>query len=170
MFKGRDKGMRSTLAFALTVPVVLASLLLASCATDPFVTGSVAKRQHKRANVAYRAVPERAATASAKSQETNSVAATTPATNTSAPAAPVAVAPVPAAPAEVTSKEDPRWQWCEQRHLDHQAGRAPAGAQDLEQKLRDDRTCAAIYAERAGNQEPAAQAPEPIDTGSITGP
>ena len=45
----------------------------------------------------------------------------------------------------VTSKEDPRWQWCEQRHIDHQAGKAPGGATDLNKKLEDDRVCAAVY-------------------------
>lgn len=47
--------------------------------------------------------------------------------------------------APVTSKEDPRWQWCEQRHIDHQAGKAPGGATDLAKKLDDDRICAAVY-------------------------
>ena len=45
----------------------------------------------------------------------------------------------------VTSKDDPRWHWCEQRHLDYQAGKAPGGATDLEKKLEDDRICAAVY-------------------------
>lgn len=45
----------------------------------------------------------------------------------------------------VTSKQDPRWQWCEQRHIDHQAGKAPGGATDLAKKLDDDRLCAAVY-------------------------
>ncbi len=49
-------------------------------------------------------------------------------------------------PAEpVMSKQDPRWQWCEQRHVDHQAGKAPGGATDLAKKLEDDRVCAAVY-------------------------
>lgn len=47
--------------------------------------------------------------------------------------------------APVTSKQDPRWQWCEQRHIDHQAGKAPGGAPDLASKLEDDRICAAVY-------------------------
>ena len=47
--------------------------------------------------------------------------------------------------AAITSREDPRWQWCEQRHIDHQAGRAPGGATDLTKKLEDDRICAAVY-------------------------
>ncbi len=52
----------------------------------------------------------------------------------------------PASPTNpVTSREDPRWQWCEQRHIDHQAGRAPGGATDLSKKLEDDRVCAAVY-------------------------
>jgi hypothetical protein len=45
----------------------------------------------------------------------------------------------------VTSKDDDRWKWCEQRHLDHQAGKAPAGAKDLAKKQEDDRICAAVY-------------------------
>jgi type IV secretory pathway VirB10-like protein len=48
----------------------------------------------------------------------------------------------------VTKKEDPRWKWCEQRHLDYQAGRTPGGAIDLADKLDGDRICAGIY-ERA---------------------
>lgn len=51
----------------------------------------------------------------------------------------------PAAAEPVTSRDDPRWRWCEQRHIDHQAGRAPGGATDLAKKLEDDRICAAVY-------------------------
>ncbi|MDH4982347.1 hypothetical protein [Hyphomicrobium sp. D-2] len=51
----------------------------------------------------------------------------------------------PAAVEPVTSRDDPRWRWCEQRHIDHQAGRAPGGATDLAKKLEDDRICAAVY-------------------------
>jgi len=147
--------MRSILAFALTVPVVLASLVLASCATDPYLTGSVAKR-HKR-TVAYRSVSERTETARTQtnsaqpsSAETSRAAATGADSNS-----------------DVTSKEDPRWQWCEQRHLDHQAGKAPAGAQDLEQKQEDDRTCAAVYSAQARRPQPGSEPLQPIDTGAI---
>lgn len=45
----------------------------------------------------------------------------------------------------VTSKNDPRWAWCEQRHIEYQAGKAPGGATDLAKKLDDDRICAAVY-------------------------
>jgi hypothetical protein len=172
--------MRANLAFAFTVSTVAASLLLASCATDPFMAGSTAsitKRPHKRSTVAYRTVSPPSETATAKAPLDKAPETATAAAAPQVPAAPtapvttgaVAAPPAPAGAAEeVTTKEDPRWQWCEQRHLDHQAGKAPAGAQDLEQKLKDDRTCAAIYAERAGDQQPTGQAPQPIDTGSIS--
>ena len=54
------------------------------------------------------------------------------------------------AAAPVTSRDDPRWQWCEQRHIDHQAGKAPGGATDLAKKLEDDRICAAVYGGQRG--------------------
>jgi hypothetical protein len=120
--------MRSIVALAPGAAVLLASLLLASCATDPFVVGSVA-RHHRH----VAAKDDAAAKDSA-----------------------------------VASKADPRWQWCEQRHLDHQAGKAPAGAQDLEQKLADDRTCAAVYAAQPGRPSAAPQTAQPVETGSIS--
>ncbi len=101
---------------------VAASLLLAGCAADAIRTGKVS-RQYRHANpdnaVARRQAPS--------DIETGSVA------KDAAPGGPV------------KSKEDPRWQWCEQRHIDHQAGKAPGGATDLAKKLEDDRICAAVY-------------------------
>jgi hypothetical protein len=158
--------MRTIWAFALTAPVVLASLVLASCATDPYMTGAVTKR-HKR-TVAYRSVSERTATARTEATSTAAPAVASPAPTSAAAASPTAPASGGAADAAVTSKEDPRWQWCEQRHLDHQAGKAPGGAEDLEQKLKDDRTCAAVYAAQASRPQPGAGSLPPLDTGSIS--
>ncbi len=39
---------------------------------------------------------------------------------------------------------DPMVAWCQQRHVDSQAGRSPGGAETLDQKLEDDRICARI--------------------------
>ncbi len=95
------------------------SLLLAGCATDALHTSSVQKH-YRRAkvekSVARKEEPSKIDTGSiAKDAD------------------------------PITSKEDPRWQWCEQRHIDHQAGKAPGGATDLNKKLEDDRLCAAVY-------------------------
>ena len=98
---------------------VLASLVLAGCATDTLQTGSMAKH-YRRAKV-NKAV--------ARKEEPSKIDTGSIATDGN----------------PVTSKEDPRWQWCEQRHIDHQAGRAPGGATDLAKKLEDDRICAAVY-------------------------
>ena len=35
--------------------------------------------------------------------------------------------------------------WCGDRHVDHQEGKAPGGAATLEKKGEDDRTCAEVY-------------------------
>jgi hypothetical protein len=102
-----------------------ASLLLAGCAADAIRTGSVSK--HYRHARSERAVARKQAPAQV---ETGSIAKEE---------------------GPVTSKEDPRWRWCEQRHLDHQAGKAPGGATDLAKKLEDDRVCAAVYERTAGS-------------------
>jgi hypothetical protein len=98
---------------------VLGSLVLTGCATDGLRTASVTKH-YRRAKV------EKAV---ARKDEPSKIDTGSIATD---------VKPV-------TSKEDPRWQWCEQRHIDHQAGKAPGGATDLAKKLEDDRICAAVY-------------------------
>ena len=98
---------------------VLASLVLAGCAGDPLGSGAIAK--HYRHAKTEKAIARKDEPAKI---DTGSI---------SKDADPV------------TSKDDPRWQWCEQRHIDHQAGKAPGGATDLAKKLEDDRICAAVY-------------------------
>jgi hypothetical protein len=98
---------------------ILGSLMLAGCATDTLRTGAVQK-QYRRAKV------EKAV---ARKDEP----------------AKIDTGSIDKAANPVTSREDPRWQWCEQRHIDHQAGKAPGGATDLTKKLEDDRVCAAVY-------------------------
>jgi hypothetical protein len=93
--------------------------MLAGCATDTLRTGAVQK-QYRRAKV------EKAV---ARKEEP----------------AKIDTGSIDKAANPVTSREDPRWQWCEQRHIDHQAGKAPGGATDLTKKLEDDRVCAAVY-------------------------
>lgn len=39
---------------------------------------------------------------------------------------------------------DPMVAWCQQRHVDSQAGKSPGGAETLDQKLEDDRICARV--------------------------
>ena len=102
----------------------LSSILLAGCAADMMRTSS-AQKHYRRAKV-ERSVARNEEREPAK-VETGSI------DKAADPAKPV------------TSREDPRWQWCEQRHIDHQAGRAPGGATDLTKKLEDDRICAAVY-------------------------
>ena len=111
--------MLSTNRLTWFVVGVLASLLLAGCATDALRTGSVAKH-YRRAKVDK---------AVARKEEP----------------AKIDTGSIEKAANPVTSKEDPRWQWCEPRHIDHQAGKAPGGATDLAKKLEDDRICAAVY-------------------------
>jgi hypothetical protein len=101
------------------VSAVLATLLVAGCATDGLRTAAVTK-QYRRAKTEKVAV---------RKQEP----------------AKIDTGSIDKAPGPVMSKEDPRWQWCEQRHIDHQAGKAPGGATDLAKKLEDDRICAAVY-------------------------
>lgn len=113
------------------VGALAAALALAGCAADAIQTGSVTKSyRHARTDraVARREQP-----------------------------APVETASIAKDPAPVTSRDDPRWQWCEQRHLDHQAGKAPGGATDLAKKLADDRLCAAVYERAPGAPGQAAQ-------------
>lgn len=98
--------------------VAVAAMVVGGCAADAIRTGQV--KQYRRAKTDH-AVARRQAPANI---ETGSVEKD--------------VAPV-------TSKQDPRWQWCEQRHIDHQAGKAPGGATELSKKLEDDRICAAVY-------------------------
>ena len=90
--------MRSTIRRSRAASLILAVFALAGCASDPFMTGSLAKHHRRTAD-----------------------------------------------DTAVTSKGDARWKWCEQRHIDHQAGKAPAGAKDLAKKQEDDRICAAVY-------------------------
>lgn len=98
---------------------VAASMLIGGCAADAIKSGQVTRHYH-------RAKSENAVARNKQPAdiETGSIA------NGNAP---------------VTSKDDPRWQWCEQRHVEYQAGKAPGGATDLAKKLEDDRTCAAVY-------------------------
>ena len=103
---------------------VLGSLVLTGCATDTLRTGSVTKH-YRRAKV------EKSV---ARNEEREPAKVETGSIDKAADAA-----------KPVTSREDPRWQWCEQRHIDHQAGKAPGGATDLAKKLEDDRICAAVY-------------------------
>ena len=102
----------------------LASVMLAGCAADMMRTSS-AQKHYRRAKV------ERSV---ARNEERKPAKVETGSIDKAADAA-----------KPVTSREDPRWQWCEQRHIDHQAGRAPGGATDLAKKLDDDRICAAVY-------------------------
>lgn len=101
---------------------VAASMLIGGCAVDAIRSGQVTKhyRREKTENAVARN-KERAEI------ETGSIAK---------------------GKAPVTSKDDPRWQWCEQRHVEYQAGMAPGGATDLAKKLEDDRTCASVYQRR----------------------
>ncbi len=101
----------------------LASVMLAGCAADMMRTSSVQKH-YRRAKV------ERSV---ARNEEREPAKVETGSIDKADPVKPV------------TSREDPRWQWCEQRHIDHKAGRAPGGATDLAEKLDDDRICAAVY-------------------------
>jgi hypothetical protein len=103
---------------------VAVSLLLGGCAADAIRTGTVA-RHYRHANP-DKAVARKQAPADI---DTGSIAK----------------GASPAASGPVNSKDDPRWQWCEQRHIDHQEGKAPGGATDLAKKLDDDRICAAVY-------------------------
>lgn len=108
---------------------VVATGLLGGCAADAIRSGQVTKsyrRAKSDTNVARRQTQTREAAA----KPTQSAIETGSIDKNAAP---------------VTSKSDPRWQWCEQRHIDHQAGKAPGGATDLAKKLEDDRTCAAVY-------------------------
>lgn len=98
---------------------ILGSLMLAGCATDTLRTGGVHK-QYRRAKV------EKAV---ARKDES----------------AKIDTGSIEKRADPVTTRQDPRWRWCEQRHIDHQAGRAPGGATDLAKKLEDDRICAAVY-------------------------
>jgi hypothetical protein len=111
--------MLATKRLTLFVIGALGSLMVAGCATDGLQTASV-QRHYRRAkvekSVARKEEPAKIDTGSID-KDVN----------------------------PVTSKEDPRWQWCEQRHIDHQAGKAPGGATDLAKKLEDDRVCAAVY-------------------------
>ena len=98
---------------------VVASMLVGGCAVDAIRSGQVTRQyRHTKSesSVARKQAPSDIETGSV-------IKETTP----------------------VTSKDDPRWQWCEQRHIDHQAGKAPGGATDLAKKLEDDRLCAAVY-------------------------
>ncbi len=107
------------------------SLTAAGCATDGLRTAAVTK-QYRRAKTEKTV---------ARKEEP----------------APIQTGSIEKAVAPVTSKEDSRWQWCEQRHIDHQAGKAPGGATDLKKKLEDDRICAAVYG--AASLEASAPAP-----------
>ena len=102
----------------------LASVMLAGCAADMMRTSS-AQKHYRRAKV------ERSV---ARNEEREPAKVETGSIDKAVDAA-----------KPVTSRQDPRWQWCEQRHVDHQAGRAPGGATDLAKKLEDDRICAAVY-------------------------
>jgi hypothetical protein len=113
------------------VGALFASLALAGCAADAIRTSSVT-RSYRHARTEQ--------TVARKEQ-----------------AAPVETGSIAKDAVPVTSKDDPRWQWCEQRHLDHQAGKAPGGATDLAKKLADDRLCATVYERTAAS--PASAAP-----------
>jgi len=147
---------------------VVVSALVAGCATDglyPVSTTKHYRRAKTEKTVARRQAPARIETGSIEKAPADKASA-------NAAAAPIDRGDSPAidrdagfadreeaAPASstdtagkginpsnpVTSRDDPRWHWCEQRHLDHQAGRAPGGAKDLTKKLEDDRICAAVY-------------------------
>jgi len=101
------------------IGLAAASLVLGGCAADAIRSGTVTKH-YRRAkpdkDVARKEAPSDIDTGS-----------------------------IPKETDPVTSRKDPRWQWCEQRHVDHQAGKAPGGATDLAKKLEDDRICAAVY-------------------------
>ena len=146
---------------------VLVSALVAGCATDGLQ--SVATTKHYRRaktekTVARRQAPARIETGSIDKDPAGKApaeTATAPIDHGDTPRHDHAVPPSDrngTAPASVdtarrginpsdpvTSRDDPRWRWCEQRHLDYQAGRAPGGATDLAKKLEDDRICAAVY-------------------------
>lgn len=166
--------MSSVSRSALVVCCICMSALIAGCATmDGLTTTSTTKhyRQTKTKKVARRHKPARVQNASIdKAVATPAPALTSPIetgsiANKKADAAAAdaqaidsgdAIAPpkqesrlpheaTEPDPQPVTSRDDPRWRWCEQRHIDHQAGRAPGGATDLAKKLEDDRICAAVY-------------------------
>jgi len=147
---------------------VLVSALLAGCATDGLQTASTTKhyrRAKTEKTVARRQAPARVETGSIDKPPAENAPADTAAApidhgdaprhdhavppadrNGTAPASGTETAGRDIHPSEpVTSRDDPRWRWCEQRHLDYQAGRAPGGATDLAKKLDDDRICAAVY-------------------------
>ncbi len=118
---------------SMCVVVALAACVgMAGCAADDISNGAVTK--HYRHARSERAVARRQQPAPV---ETGSIAKD-------------------AAP--VISKQDPRWQWCEQRHVDYQAGKAPGGATDLARKLEDDRLCATVYERTAGAPADASDA------------
>lgn len=102
------------------VVALVASLVFSGCAADAIRTGAVTK--HYRHAKTQRTVARKEQPAPV---ETGSVSKT--------------------ASGPITSKDDPRWHWCEQRHIDYQAGKAPGGASELAQKQEDDRLCAAVY-------------------------
>jgi len=146
---------------------VLVSALVAGCATDGLQTVATTKhyrRAKTEKTVARRHAPARIETGSIDKDpagKTPAETATAPIDHGDTPRRDHAVPPSDrngTAPASVdtarrsinssdpvTSRDDPRWRWCEQRHLDYQAGRAPGGATDLAKKLEDDRICAAVY-------------------------
>jgi len=108
---------------------VVATGLLGGCAADAIRSGQVTKNYHRAksdTNVARRQSPTREAAVRPTHTE-------------------IETGSIDKNAGPVTSKADPRWQWCEQRHIDHQAGKAPGGATDLAKKLEDDRTCATVY-------------------------
>ena len=147
---------------------VLVSALAAGCATNGLQTASTTKhyrRAKTEKTVARRQAPARIETGSIDKVSPGNATANTatapidhgdaprydravpsPDRNGTAPAATTDTARGGINPSEpVTSRDDPRWRWCEQRHLDYQAGRAPGGATELSKKLEDDRICAAVY-------------------------
>lgn len=114
--------MLPTIRQTLIVSSALLALVLTGCAGDPLGPGTIAR--HYRHTKSDRPVARKDEPAKI---DTGSIAKEL---------------------APVTTRDDPRWQWCEQRHVDHQAGKAPGGATDLAKKLDDDRICAAVYEQR----------------------
>ena len=96
---------------------VIASLLVSGCAADAIRSGQVARHYHRVKSDSTAARGQKPT-----DMDTGSINK-----------------------GPVTSKADPRWQWCEQRHVEYQAGKAPGGATDLAKKQEDDRICAAVY-------------------------
>ena len=131
------------------VCVAVGAGVLGGCATDPFFMSEA--KQYRRAKPAARVAarkPRAEAPVVAKAAETPAEPAK--AETAAAPVEPLAPIETgtlqqPQRAAADTVKDDPRWKWCEQRHLDHQAGRTPGGAIDLADKLEGDRICAGIY-------------------------